>query len=490
MKDDPVVYAYWNHSRKHSAWGSDWKAFVYWIPYMSSFNELQLSRSMQSNLSQLGYSEPTQVQAKTIPLAIKGKDVIAMAKTGSGKTAAFGIGLVEGLNARHFACQGLVLCPTRELADQVAKSLRQLARAKQNVKVLTLCGGVAIGPQIGSLSHGAHLIVGTPGRIQDHLRKGTLNLDHLRTVVLDEADRMLDMGFREVITDILEQAPASRQTLMFSATWPDAIRQMSSNYQREPVDVRVVDQEEAPDIDEQFYRIAPGEQGNALMAVLSRWQPSSCIAFCTTKQQCDDIAEELNSNGFSALAIHGDLEQRDRDEALVRFANGSVNILVATDVAARGLDIKALPLVVNVEPARDSEVHTHRVGRTGRAGESGHAVTLCTPPQEHRVERMGHEREMALTWGDTERLLAVSRVPVASSMSTLCIAGGRKDKVRPGDILGALTGEGGLPGAAIGKIDLFDFQSFVAVEQRLARKALWALENGKIKGRRFRVRLV
>ncbi|SFM50284.1 ATP-dependent RNA helicase DbpA [Marinobacter zhejiangensis] len=457
---------------------------------MPSFNELPLSRPMLRNLSQLGYDQPTQVQSETIPSAMAGKDVIAMAKTGSGKTAAFGVPLVEGLNAKHFACQGLVLCPTRELADQVAKSLRQIARAKQNVKVLTLCGGVAIGPQIGSLSHGAHLIVGTPGRIQDHLRKGTLSLEHLKTVVLDEADRMLDMGFREVITDIFEQTPDARQTLMFSATWPQGIRELSACYQREPVDVRVEGEASAPDIEEHFYRIAPGEQGQALMAVLSRWRPSSCIAFCTTKQQCDDIAEELNVNGFSALAIHGDLEQRDRDAALVRFANGSINVLVATDVAARGLDIKALPLVVNVEPARDGEVHTHRVGRTGRAGESGHAVTLCTPSQEHRVERLDRHCGGTLVWGDVGRLLSAPLAPVVPVMATLCISGGRKDKIRPGDLLGALTGEAGLPGKAIGKIDLFDFQSFVAVEQGLAGKALKALERGKIKGRKFRVRLV
>lgn len=456
---------------------------------MPSFNELQLSKAMQRNLSELGYQEPTPVQAETIPLALEGRDVIAMAKTGSGKTAAFGIGLIEQLRVRHFACQGLVLCPTRELADQVAKSLRQLARARHNVKVLTLCGGVAIGPQIGSLAHGVHLVVGTPGRVQDHLRKGTLSLDHLRTLVLDEADRMLDMGFREVISDIVEQTPSSRQTLMFSATWPKDIRQLSAQYQNEPVDVRVSDGAPASDIEEHFYRIAPGQQAEALMAVLSRWQPSACIAFCTTKQQCDDVADELNRHGFRALPLHGDLEQRDRDSVLVRFANGSATVLVATDVAARGLDIKALPLVVNVEPARESAVHTHRVGRTGRAGEAGRAVTLSTASQERRVERLEQAEGKPLVWGDTDALLRIPAAPVLPAMKTLCIAGGRKDKVRPGDVLGALTGDAGLPGAAVGKIDLFDFQCFVAVEQRLARKALAALEGGKIKGRKFRVRL-
>ncbi len=206
---------------------------------MSSFNQLGLSQAMVANLEQLGFSQPTPIQARALPAAIAGKDVIAMAQTGSGKTAAFGIGLIEKLRPKQFSVQGLVLCPTRELADQVAKALRELARAKANVKVLSLCGGVAIGPQIGSLSHGAHIVVGTPGRIQDHLRKGTLSLDRLQTLVLDEADRMLDMGFQDAVEDIISQAPSQRQTLMFSATWPDSIRVLSERYQSTPVDIRV-----------------------------------------------------------------------------------------------------------------------------------------------------------------------------------------------------------------------------------------------------------
>lgn len=456
---------------------------------MPSFQQLDLSPAMLANLAQLGFQTPTPVQAGAIPPILAGRDVIAMARTGSGKTAAFGIGLVEHLNPRHFAVQGLVLCPTRELADQVAKALRELARAVPNVKVLTLCGGVAIGPQIGSLSHGAHLVVGTPGRVQDHLRKGTLSLDHLKTLVLDEADRMLDMGFREAIDDILAQAPARRQTLLFSATWPDPIRALSRQYQQDPADVRVADTEAAPDIDQVFYEIRPEQQVDALAAVLSLYRPASCIAFCTTRQQCDELAVALRDRGFSALALHGDLDQKERDEVLVRFGNQSVAVLVATDVAARGLDIKSLPLVINVEPARDAEVHTHRVGRTGRAGEQGRAVTLCTPAQAHRVSRVEAESGEDLYWGDTDALLATPDRPVRPAMRTLCVAGGRKDKVRPGDILGALTGEAGLPGDAVGKIDLFEFQCFVAVREELAGKALKRLESGRIKGRRFRVRL-
>lgn len=455
---------------------------------MSSFNDFGLSAAMRSNLDQLGFAQPTEIQAKALAPGLAGKDIIAMAKTGSGKTAAFGISLVERLNPRLFAVQALVLCPTRELADQVAKAIRELARARDNIKVLTLCGGVAIGPQIGSLSHGAHIVVGTPGRIQDHLRKQTLSLARLKTVVLDEADRMLDMGFQEAMEDILSQTPPSRQTMMFSATWPAPIRELSKQYQKDPVDVRAEEAGDNPDIEELFYEVSPQSKSDAIVALLSERQPESCIVFCTTKQQCDEMAQELGERGFSALPLHGDLEQRDRDSVLVRFGNQSCSILVATDVAARGLDIKSLPLVINAEPARDPEVHTHRIGRTGRAGEQGHAVTFCTPAQGHKISRIESERGRNVVWGDTEKLLAAPLKPVVPAMKTLCIAGGRKDKIRPGDVMGALTGEAGLPGKAVGKIDLFDHQCFVAVDKSLAAKALSRLESGKVKGRKIRVR--
>ncbi|MFN2360817.1 MAG: ATP-dependent RNA helicase DbpA [Marinobacter sp.] len=455
---------------------------------MPSFIQLGLSRPMLDNLSRLGFENPTPIQAGALPHGMQGSDLIAMAQTGSGKTAAFGIPLVEKLHPRRFVVQGLVLCPTRELADQVAKSLRELAVARDNVKILSLCGGVSIGPQIGSLSHGAHIVVGTPGRIQDHLRKGTLKLDQLETLVLDEADRMLDMGFQEAVEDIIAQAQTKRQTLMFSATWPENIRKLSEQYQTSPVDVRIDSRAIESDIAERFYEIGPGQQVQALAALLSLHQPASCIAFCTRKQQCDEVAAELNGLGFAALPLHGDLEQRDRDSVLVRFGNQSCSVLVATDVAARGLDIKSLPLVVNVEPARDPEVHTHRVGRTGRAGEQGLAVTFCTPSQAHKINRLEAERKQAVEWGSTADLLATPLRPSAPAMKTLCIAGGRKDKVRPGDVLGALTGEAGLPGKVVGKIDLFDFQCFVAVEKESAATALKRLEQGRIKGRKMRVR--
>ncbi|MCK0106379.1 ATP-dependent RNA helicase DbpA [Marinobacter sp. S0848L] len=455
---------------------------------MSSFKELGLSSTMLANLEQLGFAQPTGIQVKALPPALAGKDVIAMAQTGSGKTAAFGIPLIEKLQPKRFKVQALVLCPTRELADQVAKALRELARAKENVKVLTLCGGVSIGPQIGSLSHGAHIIVGTPGRVEDHLRKGTLSLENLSTLVLDEADRMLDMGFEDVVAGILSQTPSSRQTLLFSATWPMPIRTLSERFQVDPEDVRIEVNDSTATIEELFYEIASGQEVDAVAALLSRFQPTASLVFCTTKRDCDDLAASLRQMGFAASALHGDLEQRERDSTLVQFANQSCTVLVATDVAARGLDIKGLPLVINAEPARDPEVYTHRIGRTGRAGEQGHAVTLCTPKQGHKITRLESARGMSAEWGDTAQLLAEPVRPVAPPMKTLCLAGGRKEKVRRGDVLGALTGEAGIPGSAVGKIDLFDFQCFVAVEVAWAGKALSRLEQGKVKGRKMRVR--
>ncbi|WP_144821552.1 ATP-dependent RNA helicase DbpA [Marinobacter piscensis] len=457
---------------------------------MSSFNNLDLSASMQANLAQLGFSVPTDIQARALPHCLAGRDVIAMAQTGSGKTAAFGIGLIESLKPKLFAVQGLVLCPTRELADQVAKALRELARAQKNIKVLTLCGGVPIGPQIGSLAHGAHIVVGTPGRVADHLRKGTLDLKRLSTLVLDEADRMLDMGFQEAMEEILGYTPAQRQTLMFSATWPGSIRKLSAGFQDNPVDVRAQVESGNTDIQELFYEISPQERTRAIVSLLSEHQPASCLIFCSMKQHCDELVAELAGQGFSALALHGDLDQRERDSVLVRFANQSCQVLVATDVAARGLDIKALPLVINAEPARDPEVHTHRVGRTGRAGEAGLAVTLCSPAQGHKINRLEAERGSQARWGDTKALLSVPSKPITPAMKTLCIGAGRKEKLRPGDVLGALTGAAGLDGKVVGKIDLFDFQCFVAIEATQARRALKRLEDGKIKGRKLRVRMI
>ncbi|HWV07945.1 MAG TPA: ATP-dependent RNA helicase DbpA [Pseudomonas sp.] len=454
----------------------------------SAFSKLPLSAAMLANLESLGYAEMTPIQAQSLPVILKGMDLIAQAKTGSGKTAAFGIGLLNPLNPRYFGCQALVLCPTRELADQVAKELRRLARGEDNIKILTLCGGVPFGPQIGSLEHGAQIIVGTPGRVQQHLAKGTLKVDGLNTLVLDEADRMLDMGFYDSIAEIIQQTPSRRQTLLFSATYPAGIKQLASSFMRDPQQVKAETLHDDTQIEQRFYEIAPEERLDAVVKLLTSFRPQSCVAFCFTKQQCQDVVDHLKGNGISAMALNGDLEQRDRDQVLAMFANRSLSVLVATDVAARGLDIDALDMVINVELARDSETHIHRVGRTGRAGEQGMAMSLVAPAEAHRAQAIETLQKSPLNWHPLSSLKAKGGEPLQPPMITLCIAAGRKDKLRPGDILGALTGEAGIPGAQVGKIAIFDFQAFVAVERGVAKQALKRLSEGKIKGRSLRVR--
>nr|WP_314480812.1 ATP-dependent RNA helicase DbpA [uncultured Pseudomonas sp.] len=445
---------------------------------------------MLANLDALGYASMTPIQARSLPVILKGQDLIAQAKTGSGKTAAFGIGLLNPINPRYFGCQALVLCPTRELADQVAKELRRLARAEDNIKILTLCGGVSLGPQIASLEHGAHIIVGTPGRIQQHLDKGTLVLSGLNTLILDEADRMLDMGFFDAIASIIAKTPSRRQTLLFSATYPSGIKQLAADFMRDPQQVRIESLHTDNQIEQRFIEIDPEQRLEAVTRVLGHYRPQSCVAFCFTKQQCEDVVAHLTAKGIVAQALHGDLEQRDRDQVLTMFANRSSSVLVATDVAARGLDIDGLDMVINVELARDAEIHVHRVGRTGRAGEKGIAVSLVAPAEGHRAQAIEALQKSPLRWDQLDSLKHKGGEPLLPVMSTLCIAAGRKDKLRPGDILGALTGDAGIPGKQVGKIAIFDFQAFVAVERALAKQAMQRLNSGKIKGRSLKVRIV
>lgn len=452
-----------------------------------SFSSLSLSAEMLANLESLQYREMTQIQAESLPVMLRGDDVIAQAKTGSGKTAAFGIALLEKLNVRFFGTQALVLCPTRELADQVAKEIRRLARLTHNVKILTLCGGVAIGPQIGSLERGAHIVVGTPGRIVDHIRKGTLKLDSLNQLVLDEADRMLEMGFAEDIDTVLAVCNENRQTLLFSATYPDNIKKISARCQRNPHMVVVETIHDQQKIEQHFYELRDSDEiHEAVLNLLGAFQPQSSIAFCNTKQACDELLHYLRAEGVSALALHGDMEQRERDQVLVRFANKSCSVLIATDVAARGIDIKGLDAVINVDLARDSEVHVHRIGRTGRAGESGLALNLVVQKEVHKINRLEDYLGQSIT---LESLPPSNKKLLPEpAMVTLNIDGGKKDKLRPGDIIGALTKDAGLPFEKIGKIDMFDFAAYVAVDKSIARAALQHLSEGKLKGRKFRAR--
>ena len=455
-----------------------------------SFSSLPISREQLANLETLGYQKMTPVQAQSLPHVLKGSDLIAQAKTGSGKTAAFGIGLLERINPRFFGLQALVLCPTRELADQVGKELRRLARSTPNIKLVLLCGGKPFGPQKGSLEHGAHIAVGTPGRIQDHLRRGTLKLDGLKTLVLDEADRMLDMGFFDVMSEIIAQTPKTRQTLMFSATYPEQIKKMCRSIQRNPVTV-TVEAEHKPGVIEQiFYEVKKHERNNTLLALFEHYKPQTTLVFCHTKKQCDEVARLLNEHRIEALAIHGDLEQRERDEVLAKFSNNSCSVLVATDVAARGLDIKSLEAVINYELPRDPEIYVHRIGRTGRAGEKGIALSIFAESEQFRVSLIEGFLNKPCVIDVYASLDRDPEYSLKSPMVTIQLDAGRKNKIRPGDILGALTGEAGLEGSSIGKIDIFDMSSYVAVQRQALRQALNYLANGKVKGRSIRARKV
>jgi len=459
-------------------------------PAPAGFDRLPLSQAQQANLGQLGYTAMTAIQAASLPLALAGSDLIAQASTGSGKTVAFGLPLVEKLDAANFAVQALVLCPTRELADQVTLELRRLARAVPNIKVVTLCGGVALRGQVQSLAHGAHVVVGTPGRILDHLERGTLSLSALCTLVLDEADRMLDMGFFDDIAKVARQCPAARQTLLFSATYPEGIGKLAAQFMREPKSVKVQAQHDAGKIRQLCYEVSDGERLHAVSLLLNHFRPESTLAFCNTKQQCRDLVAVLQAQGFSALALYGELEQRERDQVLVQFANRSCSVLVATDVAARGLDVANLEAVINVDVTPDPEVHIHRIGRTGRGEAEGLALTLASMDEMGNIGKIEQLQGRESVWQPLAGLTPAGGGPLRPPMATLQIVGGRKEKIRAGDVLGALTGEAGLTREQVGKINVNEFSTYVAVARDIGREVVARLSAGRIKGRSVRVRLL
>jgi ATP-independent RNA helicase DbpA len=433
----------------------------------------------------------TPIQRQSLPLLLDRKDVIAQAKTGSGKTAAFGLSVLHHLDVKKYRVQALILCPTRELADQVAKEIRKLARGIHNIKVLTLCGGMPFGPQIGSLEHGAHIVVGTPGRIEEHLRKNNLNLDSLSSLVFDEADRMLDMGFKPAIDAILQHVPAKHQTLLFSATFPAEISAIAQQIMTQPVTVKVESTHDNTSIEQIVYKLDNGTSRiSALQTILLKHRPDSAVIFCNTKIETQEIATALVNIGFSAVALNGDLEQKQREQILVRFSNKSVSILVATDVAARGLDIDDLGTVINYQIARELEVHTHRIGRTGRAGSQGIAFTLVSEKDSYKLKLLEEYMGQALTIKSLPPTANLNEPSYKPPMATLQIDGGKKQKIRPGDILGALTGKDGIDSKYVGKINIFDNCAYVAISRSNAADALHKIEQGKLKGRSFRVRLI
>jgi ATP-independent RNA helicase DbpA len=458
-----------------------------------SFSSLSLSPQMLENLERLGYTSMTAIQAASLPVALLGKDLIAQAKTGSGKTAAFALALLANINPRWFAVQAMVLCPTRELADQVTTELRRLARAEENIKIVTLCGGVPSRGQRASLENGAHIVVGTPGRIMDHLDRQTLDIAAVNTLVLDEADRMLDMGFFNDIVTVVKQCPPKRQTLLFSATYPSEIEKLATQFMKSPQMIKVESLHTNNLIEQRFYQIEEQDRLSSVAVLLNHFKPVSTLAFCNTKAKCRQLASMLQGQGFSALELHGDLEQRERDQVLVQFANRSASVLVATDVASRGLDIQQLEAVINVEVTPDPEVHIHRIGRTGRAGGSGLALSLVSMDEMGYVGRIEEYQKQSSQFFPIKALYSEAQEPLLAPMVTLLVFGGRKEKIRAGDILGALTNQDfgiSLSREQVGKITVTEFSTFIAIERNIAKQALDKLNNGKVKGRSVKARIL
>ena len=454
----------------------------------NAFSALELKPELVRNLAEIDYVEMTLVQAETLPKLLVGSDVLARAKTGSGKTAAFGLAVLNKLRVDSFRVQALVLCPTRELADQVAREIRRLARTLPNIKILTLCGGAPIGRQLASLQHSPHIVVGTPGRVLKHLDKGTVEFGGLQTLVFDEADRMLDMGFTDELDAILKYVPAQRQTLLFSATYPDAIAAISDRVQRDAVVVDVTDDEPAARITQYWCEVSRENRCADLMSAICEWGGALNLVFCNTKIDCAEVADHLKARRIAGLALHGDLDQNQRNEVLVRFANRSASVLIATDVAARGLDVDDIDVVFNYELPQQPEIYTHRIGRTARAGKKGLAVSLVEPREVRRLLDIEAAQPDALVQRPVPES-GSGNDALVPTMTTLQINGGRKNKLRPGDILGALTADGGIEGNAVGSIDLLDACCFVAIRSAQASVALRQLSGRSIKGRKYRVRI-
>jgi len=452
------------------------------------FQTLPLPEALLTNLDALGYTQMTPVQAQSLPPLLAGGDAIVRAQTGSGKTLAFGIAMLMNLRPGGRDVQELVLCPTRELAEQVAGTLRRLARHLPNVKVLTLGGGVPLAPQRDSLAAGAPIVVGTPGRILDHLGKKTLSLSSVHTLVLDEADRMLDMGFHDAIMQIAAHLGTPRQSLLFSATYPDTIAAVASALLRDPVTIEVGSASAAVVLAQHFFKVK-GEKPETLVRILGAYTPESAVIFCNTKTGCDALEHSLAAYGYDAAVLHGDLRQGERTEVLTRFALGGIRLLIATDVAARGLDIKELGAVINFDLPEKPETYLHRIGRTARAGCTGTALTLFTPKQQDAAERLAAAGGTPFTAEDASAFAPADPLAFFPHFTVLRIEGGRKQKLRPGDLLGALCAPGGIDGTSVGSIVIHDTLAYVAVEQGAADTALKQLGRGKIKGKKFRVRI-
>jgi ATP-independent RNA helicase DbpA len=455
---------------------------------MTDFTTLNLRPELIQSVTELGYTQLTDIQAATLPVVLAGEDVLAQAKTGSGKTAAFGLGILQDLDEKRTYTHALVLCPTRELADQVAEQLRLLARRMDNVKITTLCGGIPMNGQIATLRHPPHIIVGTPGRVMDHMLNHRVKLHNLKQFVLDEADRMLDMGFYDELEVIFKHLPKVRQTLMFSATYPDTIAQISDVVQKTPKRIETQSLHSDTKIQQIAYKVTDEHRQQAVAAIITHYQAKAAIVFCHTKIQTFELTEYLQQKDISAVALNGDLEQRERTQVLTRFAHKSALVLVATDVAARGLDIDAVDLVINYTVSEEPDVYVHRIGRTGRADAEGLAVTLVSDAEMANLREIEAHAQVVLKPKGIESVRFHANRIIQPEYVTLSIDGGKRQKLRPGDILGSLTKEAGIDGEDIGKINVTNQVSFIAVKLRSVKRAMAQFREGKIKGKKFRAR--
>lgn len=493
----------------------------------TSFASLGLTETLLEAIAGLGFSAMTPVQEQSLPDILAEHDLLVEAEPGSGKTLAFGLGMLVAalphLPPAPPQVRALAVCPTRELAEQVAGEVRKLARRTPNVKVLVLCGGVPFAPQRASLAQGAHIVVGTPGRLEEHLRKGSLSLEQLTVLVLDEADRMLSMGFAPQIEAVVRHAPGERQTLLFSATLPASIGELSRAYQRAPRRItlpgavysgaraapRVDVVEAAPGaernealpgagqsepaaspmagLEQRFYRVPAAHRVQQLARWLQLEQPSSALVFCNTRVECAEVARELGRIGWSAAAIHGEMSQRERTHVMRLFAAGSCTVLAATDVAARGWDIGGLAAVVNLGLSPDRDVHRHRIGRTGRAGQPGLAVHFVADDELGLLAAIERAQGFSAELGELPPAPPPA-APPAPAMVTLLLSAGKNKKLRPGDILGALTAGGAVRGEDVGAIHIDDSAAYVAVRAAAADAAIAQLERAPVKGRSVKAR--
>ena len=453
------------------------------------FSTLSIRDELLKSISALNYKTMTDIQMQALPPLLKNRDILAQARTGSGKTAVFAIGLLNKLNIQSYFTQAIVVCPTRELSNQVAIEIRKLASNIANTRVVTLCGGKPMGPQLASLKRAPHIVVGTPGRILKHLEIKTLKLNRIETLVLDEADRMLDMGFYDDILNIINVTPISRQTLLFSATYPEKIKQVSDRVQIKPKDIRIESSHDIPEINQIFFEVDKSHRIKMVYKLISHYELESILIFCNTKLLCQQLVTDLKPYNIKALALHGDLEQFERDQILTQFSSKACSVLIATDVAARGIDVTDLSAVINFELSFDPELHIHRIGRTGRAGAKGLALSLFSNNERQRVEAIEEYQGKKININDSDSLSNSLNIQLYPPMVLLFINGGKKEKLRAGDLLGALTANDEINAKQVGKITLFDKFSYVAIDRKVGKSALNTLKNNNIKGRKFRVRI-